>query len=67
MVTTDPEEASAAVARGEGVVLIVRPGGSVVAENPGRLAIMVGDPDDAETRIAATAMERELFAATSRP
>lgn len=63
MVTTDPDEAVAAAARGERTVLVVRPDAQVVAPIPGQVAMLVGDPGDPATRAMAAAMERELFTA----
>ena len=65
MVTSDPEEAEAAVARGERTVLIVGTGGQVMAARPGRLAILVGDAGDPATVLAADAMELELFSSAT--
>jgi len=62
VVTADPAEARAGLARGDRVVLIVGPEGlpSALPARPGRLALMVGDPAEPEVRAAARAMEAEL-------
>jgi hypothetical protein len=67
MVTMDPDEAAAAVARGDRRVLVVAPDAQVATAIPGRLAILVGQTDDPATLAAAVAMERELFASMSEP
>jgi len=73
MVTDDPDDAVVTAARGEGVVLIVPVGAppgqpGPVSAGAGRIAVLVGDADDPATRLAAAAMEAELFppAAPSR-
>lgn len=63
MVTADPDEARAAVDRGEKVVLIVAPAAAGGTEAiPGHLAVFVGDPADPAAQEAAATMEKELFA-----
>lgn len=62
MLSSDPAEAAAEVARGGRVVLVVT-GPSEVGAVPGRLAMMVGEPGDAAVMAAARDMEAELFAA----
>ena len=72
MVTADPDEARAAVDRGEKVVLIVAPPAGAPGDDrlgdahpdggrPGRLAVFVGDAADPAAWEAAAAMEGELF------
>ncbi len=61
MVTADPEEAVAALERGDPVVLIVKPDDTSTRARAGRLALMVGDPDDPDVRAAASQMEAELY------
>lgn len=50
--------------QGRAVVLIVAETDSSPVERrgPGRVAVLVGDPEDPATWQAAEAMERELFA-----
>jgi hypothetical protein len=62
VVTADPQEAAAALARHEPVVLIVDPDSVSGPARPGRLAVLVGDPDDPVTTAAAREMEAELYA-----
>lgn len=64
MVTDDPEEAVSAVSRGGGVVLILGPGAPATPAQAGKLAVLVGDPDDPAARAAAAEMEAELYART---
>jgi hypothetical protein len=70
--TADPDEAHAALARGERVVLIVSAGGdgsggstaaatATTTAVPGRLALFVGDAADAAVWAGATEMGKELF------
>lgn len=61
MVTCDRQEAAAALDRGEAVVLIIPHDADGAAPAPGRLAVIVGDPDDPAAWEAAREMERELF------
>lgn len=74
MVTDDPYEAEAAVARGEAVVFIVGTDAAVgtsgpesrpVPTRPGRLALFAGDPADPAVWRAAAEMEAELYPPTA--
>lgn len=65
MLSSDPAEAEAEVARGGRVVLVVA-GPSEIGAVPGRLAVMVGELGDAAVMAAARAMEAELFAPARR-
>ena len=64
IVVDDVTAASDLVASGFDVVLVIPEGSDPgpLPEGPGRLAVMVGDPLDAETRSASVAMYAELFA-----
>jgi hypothetical protein len=66
MIVDDPAAAAALVARGVNVVLVTdNPATDVIlpADGPGRLAVLVGSPQDPEVRVAAEAMAAELFGA----
>lgn len=64
-------EAAAGIAAGHDVVLILAPGEEVpphlLASGPGRLALLIGDPDDPSDLEAATEMVTELFEHGTRP
>lgn len=64
MVVDDVEVARALAAAGERVVVVVAPEALPVGELPlpGRMAVMVGQTDDPAVRLAAAAMDAELFA-----
>jgi hypothetical protein len=66
LVTDSVSDALAAVESGRPVVLVGSDGAALVAAvagvDPGRLALMVGDPADAATRAAAEEMAAELWA-----
>lgn len=63
VIVTDPDEALALAAAGSRVVFVVEPGRGAPEWDvqPGRLAVMVGDPADPAVLSAADAMDRELF------
>jgi hypothetical protein len=64
MVVDDPATAEALVARGVNVVLVLEPASTglvLPADGPGRLAVLVGSPQDPDVRVAAQAMAAELF------
>ena len=68
MVVDDPEAAAALVAAGSLVVLIAPPASAHPAwpDGPGRMALLVGQPDDPSARAAALNMDRELFSPAGR-
>lgn len=64
MVFDDPESALAASSAGQAVVLVVAPGAEPVGgldQRRGRVALMVGCPQDETVRAAAAEMDAELF------
>jgi hypothetical protein len=64
VVVADARTAAALVARGINVVLVTDPAGTGLvpaADGPGRLAVLVGSPEDPAVRAAAEAMAAELF------
>jgi hypothetical protein len=64
MVVDDLATAQALVARGVNVVLVLAPASTdlvLPADGPGRLAVLVGSPQDPDVRVAAKAMAAELF------
>jgi len=65
VVLDDPEEAAVAVAAGHDVVLLCPDpatlGRPLADAGVGRLAVLVGSPDDPADRAAAVAMDAELF------
>ena len=65
MVVDEVAAAVGMVASGANVVLVIAEGTNPgrLPEGPGRLAVMVGDLADPETRAAAEAMHAELFQA----
>jgi hypothetical protein len=63
-VVDDVTAAAALVATGVHVVLVTdntSAGVVLPVDGPGRLAVLVGSPEDPETRVAAEAMAAELF------
>jgi hypothetical protein len=62
MVTADSDQARAALSSGQPVVLIVAEAGlpAPFSPQPGRFALLVGDPANPGSWTAATAMEAEL-------
>ena len=66
VVVVDATTAAALVARGINVVLVADPAGPGLVpapDGPGRLAVLVGSPQDPAVRAAAEAMAAELFRA----
>ncbi|HET9077677.1 MAG TPA: hypothetical protein VFN68_12160 [Acidimicrobiales bacterium] len=62
MVVDDPVGARALCAEGRNVVVVVAPGAPLCRPaGPGRLAVFVGDPEDAAVRAGAAEMDAELF------
>lgn len=63
MVVDDLEAALRLVGSGANVVVILPEGTQCgeLSEGPGRLAVLVGDPEDPASREAASAMDAELF------
>jgi hypothetical protein len=64
VVVVDAAAAAALVARGINVVLVIDPAGADSVpepDGPGRLAVLVGAPDDPAVRAVAEAMAAELF------
>jgi hypothetical protein len=69
MVVDDAGHLGPLVGAGEYVVFVLDPGGPPiqVPEGPGRVAILVGRPDDETVWSAADEMYRELFGASPGP
>ena len=62
MVVDEPEAALRLLGDGRDVVFVVPDGSPPLRPpGPGRLAVMVGDPEDGDVLAAAAEMERELF------
>jgi hypothetical protein len=63
MVVDDASHLGPLVGAGENVVFVLDPGAPPiqVPEGPGRVAVLVGRPDDETVRSAADEMHRELF------
>jgi hypothetical protein len=61
VVTSDPDDALAAVAAGGAAVLIVSPGSEPGPEPGPLVAVLVGEVEDPGIWAAAEEMDRELF------